>query len=112
MSKVPSMLGDGYLFLHRAYLTGVRVNHASAGAPYIHSAHIHLVILAQPSPDDTKTYLVDVGFGSSCLLRPLLLSADPDNFVYGLNETERHRLTYSPREDSSQGVLYSLFLPT
>jgi arylamine N-acetyltransferase len=74
-----------------------------AGAPFIYTSYTHMVILVEPSMDDNRTYLVDVGFGSSCLMRPLLLSADPDNFVYGLNETERHHLTYSPRDESSLG---------
>lgn len=64
-------------------------------------AATHLVILVQPIADSNQTYLSDVGFGSSCVQRPILLSNHPDNVIYGLSETERHRLTWSPREDSS-----------
>ncbi|KXN92040.1 Arylamine N-acetyltransferase 2 [Leucoagaricus sp. SymC.cos] len=86
---------------YRAYLVAVRVNHGQAGKPLIHSSFTHLVILVQPSANDNRTYVVDVGYGSSCLMRPILLSADSDNFAAGLNGTERHRLTFSPREETS-----------
>ncbi|KAF5353969.1 hypothetical protein D9756_007012 [Leucocoprinus leucothites] len=61
-----------------------------------------MVLLVQPSPgSDNTTYVVDVGSGSSCLMRPLLLSADPSNFVLGLTKTERHRLVFEPPPDTS-----------
>ncbi|KAF9448085.1 cysteine proteinase [Macrolepiota fuliginosa MF-IS2] len=83
----------------RAYAAGARVNEAPIGLSY--TPAVHLVILAQPSANDNQTYLVDVGFGLSCITCPLLLSADPENINNGLSETERHRLTYNPPAASS-----------
>ncbi|EKM81236.1 hypothetical protein AGABI1DRAFT_56672 [Agaricus bisporus var. burnettii JB137-S8] len=85
----------------RAYTAAARVNSAPAGSPYCYHALTHIVILVQPFSDSNETYVVDVGFGSSCITRPLLLSNHPDNVIFGLSETERHRLTRSPRPDSS-----------
>lgn len=85
----------------RAYTAAARVNSAPTGSPYSYDALTHTVLLVQPSSDSNETYVVDVGFGSSCITRPLLLSNHPDNVNIGLSETERHRLTRSPRPDSS-----------
>jgi len=85
----------------RAYAAGGRVNESPTGTPLSYTPAVHLVILVQPSANDNQTYLVDVGFGLSCITRPLLLSTDPENINDGLSETERHRLTYAPRADSS-----------
>jgi arylamine N-acetyltransferase len=88
---------------HRAYAVGARMNLANAGDPINLSALVHLIILVQPSKKDNRTYVVDVGVGSSCLMRPLLLSTDPENFVYGMTKTERHRIVFEPREETSLG---------
>ncbi|KAJ3558181.1 hypothetical protein NP233_g11555 [Leucocoprinus birnbaumii] len=68
---------------------------------YSYGANNHTLLLVQPFENSNKTYVVDVGIGSGCLMRPLLLSADPNNMVYGLTETERHRLSFEPNPDSS-----------
>ncbi|KAF5354216.1 hypothetical protein D9756_006927 [Leucocoprinus leucothites] len=85
----------------RAYAVGARVNQAPTGSPYAFGAYTHLILLVQPSSDDNQTYVIDVGIGSACLMRPLLLSTDPNNIVYGLTETERHRLAFEPNPNSS-----------
>ncbi|KXN92043.1 Arylamine N-acetyltransferase 2 [Leucoagaricus sp. SymC.cos] len=85
----------------RGYTVGARVNMASAGSPSNFGAYSHLILLVQPSKNDNQTYVADVGIGSTCLMRPLLLSADPNNVIFGLTETERHRLAFEPRPDSS-----------
>lgn len=85
----------------RAYSVSARVNQSSIGNTYTFSAYTHMVLLVQPSVNDNQTYVVDVGFGSACLMRPLLLSADPENIIHGLTETERHRLVFEPIPYSS-----------
>jgi arylamine N-acetyltransferase len=85
----------------RAYAAAARVNGAPAGSPYSYGPLTHTIILTQPSSDSNETYLVDVGFGSSCITSPILLSNHPNNINIGSSETERHRLTRSPRPDSS-----------
>lgn len=86
----------------RAYVVSARVSGGITGDP-LYSPPTHLVILVQPSANDNQTYVVDVGFGSCGITRPLLLSAHPENVNYGLSETERHRITYSPSVVSSLG---------
>jgi hypothetical protein len=90
-------------FNDRAYAVGARVNQSPAGSSYVYSAYTHLILLVQPFENSNQTYIVDVGIGSTCLMRPLLLSTDPNNVIYGLTETERHRLVFEPRPDSSLG---------
>ncbi len=87
----------------RAYGVGGRLNQAPANTSPSYLSTVHLAILVQPTKDN-QTYLCDVGFGSSCITHPLLLSTDPDNVIYGLSETERHRLTRHPRADTSLGL--------
>ena len=53
----------------------------------------HMVIFVQPSEGSNQTYLVDVGFGSTGLVRPILLSDAGNNTVMGIDPTEMHRLT-------------------
>lgn len=93
-------------FSRRAYGANGRTNVATAGNAYTYTASAtHLVILVQPSVNSNQTYVCDVGYGPSNVTRPLLLSNHPDNVIVGLSETERHRLTRSPRPDSSVGKL-------
>jgi arylamine N-acetyltransferase len=89
---------------------GARISLATTGgSQQLHSANTHLVIFVQPFARNNETYLVDVGHGPSNLIRPLLLSTDPNNFVYGMTETERHRLVFEPLQESSLGQFSSLF---
>ncbi|KXN92041.1 Arylamine N-acetyltransferase [Leucoagaricus sp. SymC.cos] len=87
------------------YSIGARVNQSPADSPFFFGPYTHLLLLVQPSKNDNQTYVVDVGIGSNCLMRPLLLSVDPNNVNYGLTETERHRLAFEPRQDSSLSSL-------
>ncbi|KAF8652501.1 hypothetical protein AX16_004374 [Volvariella volvacea WC 439] len=69
----------------------------------------HIVVFVQPFADydaqgnaigkgtekaSNETYVVDVGFGSHGLIRPILL-ADTEEGVMGVSESERHRLKRS-----------------
>ena len=61
----------------------------------------HMIIFVQPFEGSNQTYLVDVGYGSRGLVRPILLSDAEDNTVMGINPAETHRLTRSPHPHSS-----------
>ncbi|KAL0566128.1 hypothetical protein V5O48_015889 [Marasmius crinis-equi] len=52
----------------------------------------HMVLLVQPIADSNATYMVDVGFGGSGIVRPLLLSDTEDNVITGTTPSEKHRL--------------------
>ncbi|KAJ3572440.1 hypothetical protein NP233_g3082 [Leucocoprinus birnbaumii] len=90
---------------YRAYAVSARVSrdpdpdsHSYAFGPL---SHLILLVQLQYSGNANQTYAVDVGFGSACLMRPILLSANPNNIVYGLTNTERHRLVFEPSPNSS-----------
>jgi hypothetical protein len=89
------------IFIIRAYAAAARVNGAPVGSSFSYGPLTHTIILAQPCRDSKETYLVDAGFGSYCITAPILLSNHPNNIIVGLSETERHRLTRTPRPDSS-----------
>jgi hypothetical protein len=85
-----------------AYGVGARVNSAMfTGEQPDFSNVAHLVILVQPIADSNETYLVDVGFGSASLARPIVLSDTAE--VMGAAPPEKHRLTRRPHPTSSLG---------
>ncbi|KAK1232758.1 hypothetical protein PQX77_004083 [Marasmius sp. AFHP31] len=65
----------------------------------------HMVLLVQPIPESNTTYLVDVGFGGSGTVRPLLLSDADDSVVDGATPTEKHRLRKGVLPGSSTGQI-------
>ncbi|KAJ3506700.1 hypothetical protein NLJ89_g6727 [Agrocybe chaxingu] len=77
---------------YRAYSGAARVNEGFPGGPLEYSTLSHHIIFVQPEAGSNRTYVVDVGFGSG-LMRPMLLSNEEDNVIFGLNSFEKHRLT-------------------
>ena len=79
----------------------------------------HYVILVQPlpAPQDNVTFVVDVGFGGTGLLRPLLLAdgsaGNPQvlnsdligGWVWGSYPPERHRVVPGSFPASSLGIV-------
>ncbi|KAF9266694.1 cysteine proteinase [Marasmius fiardii PR-910] len=55
---------------------------------------LHIITFIQPHPDNTETYLLDIGFGGTGLVRPILLEDGAE--VFGCTHTEKHRLTRRP----------------
>jgi len=76
----------------------------------VFTALSHMVIFVQPFESSNQTYVVDIGFGSTGLARPILLFDVEDNIVMGMNPTEKHRLTRGPHPLSSTSKS-KLFLP-
>lgn len=98
--------------MRRAYPGSARVNlsfHSPDNSAPNFTFRSHMVIFVQPHPDSNKTYLVDVGFGSSGLAQPLLLSEAEDNVVFGTSFTEKHKLICGADKESSLGMDESLF---
>jgi hypothetical protein len=99
----------------RAYSGAARVNTTPDNLinPILTSLS-HMVIFIQPYEDSNQTYLVDVGFGSTGLARPMLLSDAEDNIVMGTNPTEMHRLIRGPHplSSTSMSVPFSAVLVT
>ncbi|TFK66481.1 cysteine proteinase [Pluteus cervinus] len=107
---------------YRVYSGTARVNHNSPLPPTgrigsdggqthqrpVYTPLSHMVLFVQPFVDYTRdgeatsegqgnnqTYMIDVGFGSPGLARPILLAddgEDDDQGVMGVGRTERHRL--------------------
>ena len=91
-----------FTFECRAYSGAARVNTTPDDSTNPVFASIsHMVIFVQPFVGRNQTYLVDVGFGSTGLVRPILLSDAEDNNIMGINPAEMHRLTRSPHPHSS-----------
>ncbi|KAF9466852.1 hypothetical protein BDZ94DRAFT_1157039 [Collybia nuda] len=86
---------------YRAYSGAARVNSTPESLQPSFTSLSHMVIFVQPIQDSNETYVVDVGFGSTGLARPILLSDANDNVVMGTWSTEKHRLTRSPHPSSS-----------
>ncbi|TFK32376.1 arylamine N-acetyltransferase 1 [Crucibulum laeve] len=76
---------------YRAYAASARVNEGSLPPNY--TSLVHMVVLVQPLERSNRTYLVDVGFGSPGLARPILLSNSEKDVVTGITPTEKHKLT-------------------
>jgi len=72
-----------------------------------YTSPVHQIIFVQPEEGEI-TYVVDVGFGTPGLMRPILLSCAEDNTVMGVDRTEMHRLTRSAYPSTS---LREPFLP-
>ncbi|KAF9267657.1 cysteine proteinase [Marasmius fiardii PR-910] len=51
---------------------------------------LHIITFVQPNVDNTDTYLLDIGFGGTGLVRPILLEEGAE--VFGCTQTEKHRL--------------------
>ena len=62
---------------------------------------LHQIVFVQPSPDGTETYLVDVAWGATNLVHPILLSDNPAEVVCGAAPPEIHRLIRMAHPDSS-----------
>ncbi|VDB90491.1 unnamed protein product [Peniophora sp. CBMAI 1063] len=103
---------------YRAYGSAGRVlvpSRVSPDGPMVYSGLDHYVILVQPlpAPRDNITFVVDVGFGGTGLVRPLLLAdasaGDPQAFdtdlkggwVWGSYPPERHRILQGSFPESS-----------
>ncbi|TFK66482.1 cysteine proteinase [Pluteus cervinus] len=92
---------------YRTYSGAGRVNFSTTSRP-TYGPLAHMVLFVQPFVDYTldgepiqdpsqannQTYLLDTGFGSPGLARPILLVEDENDGegVLGVNRTERHRL--------------------
>ncbi|THH18820.1 hypothetical protein EW146_g2217, partial [Bondarzewia mesenterica] len=64
----------------------------------------HLVLFVQPYPHSNETYIVDLGFGGSGPLRPILFSdgeEHPEDVVWGSLPPERHRIVRAAYPSSS-----------
>lgn len=70
-----------------------------------------MVILVQPFEESNKTYMIDVGFGSTGPVRPILLSSAEDNVVLGATPAEKHRLTRRAYPLSSLGMFVPPIIP-
>lgn len=71
-----------------------------------HGPLTHLVILVQPLAGSNQTYVVDVGYGGSGGIRPLLLtdmSESDAHWVWGTFPPERHRVVRAAHPASSLG---------
>ncbi|KAG7095319.1 hypothetical protein E1B28_006084 [Marasmius oreades] len=76
----------------------VNQNYMKLGVPPDFTPTTHMVLLVQPISNSNTTYMVDVGFGGSCPVRPMLLTeGDP---VMGTTPTEKHRLRKGSLPDS------------
>ncbi|KAF9524917.1 arylamine N-acetyltransferase 1 [Crepidotus variabilis] len=98
-----SMLVNVLLALgYRAYSGAARVRESIIPTETeTYTTLSHEVIFVQPVPQSNTTYLVDIGFGSAGLVRPILLSNQESNEVHGVCSSELHRLTRAPFELSS-----------
>lgn len=87
----------------RAYGGAARVNQnwSKPDAPRDYTSHTHMVIFVQPDDRSNETYVVDVGFGSGALTRPIPLVAGDASVVQGIGPTEVHRLAKAPLPHSS-----------
>ncbi|KAF9269729.1 cysteine proteinase [Marasmius fiardii PR-910] len=85
---------------YRVYAAQGRVNqnYMKLGAPPEFTPTTHVVLLVQPIADSNVTYMVDVGFGGSCPVRPILLTEG--EAVMGTTPTEKHRLRKGKLPDS------------
>ncbi|TFL02728.1 hypothetical protein BDV98DRAFT_603874 [Pterulicium gracile] len=64
----------------------------------------HMLLFVQlPESALSETYVVDVGFGGSCLMRPILLKDGAE--AKGMTGSEHHRLVVAPPETS--GIHFS-----
>jgi hypothetical protein len=64
----------------------------------------HMVIFVQPFEGSNQTWIVDVGFGSPGLSRPILLSSEEKNVVRGAMSPEMHRLVRCTHPESAIGM--------
>ena len=71
------------------------------GVPPQFTPTTHMVLLVQPVENSNATYMVDVGFGGNCPVRPILLNEG--EVVMGSTPTERHRLRRGKLPESSLG---------
>ncbi|KAF5372380.1 hypothetical protein D9615_009311 [Tricholomella constricta] len=90
---------------YRAYAGSARVNMTPEDVknPPKFTATSHMVVFVQPYKGSNETYLVDVGFGSTGLVRPILLSDREGNTVMGTTAMEKHRLRRGVHPSSSLG---------
>ncbi|KAF8066538.1 arylamine N-acetyltransferase 1 [Lyophyllum atratum] len=91
---------------YRAYAGAARVNintQENKGSP-IFTSLSHMVIFVQPFEGSNQTYLVDVGFGSTGLVWPILLSDAGDNIVTGTTPSEKHRLRRDTHPSTSLDI--------
>ncbi|KAF6760664.1 arylamine N-acetyltransferase 1 [Ephemerocybe angulata] len=88
---------------YRAYSGAARTNQNwnRLGAPIDYVSHTHMVVFVQPDDESNLTYVVDVGFGSGGLVRPIPLVAGEESMVLGIGPTEVHRLIRAPLPQSS-----------
>ncbi|KAJ2932444.1 hypothetical protein H1R20_g4670, partial [Candolleomyces eurysporus] len=93
---------------YRSYAGAARVNSNWQDPSQEHSygAQLHMVVFVQPFEDSSETYVVDVGFGGSGLVRPIPLVSGDSSEVVGVGPAEFHRLVKEPFPQSSlaQGV--------
>ncbi|KAG2004911.1 hypothetical protein CC2G_003418 [Coprinopsis cinerea AmutBmut pab1-1] len=90
----------------RAYSGAARVNvnHQTPEKEPTYASLTHAVIFVQPKPDSNETFVVDVGFGTLNLARPIPLSDDPGAVVKGAFEGQLYRLTRAQMGNSSVEV--------
>ena len=85
------------MFACRAYSGAARVNSTPDNIINpVFTSLSHMIIFVQPFEGSNQTYLVDVGYGSRGLVRPILLSDAEDNIIMGTNPMEMHILTRAP----------------
>ncbi|ESK89384.1 arylamine n-acetyltransferase 1 [Moniliophthora roreri MCA 2997] len=94
--------GKTGLFLHMLRGLGYRI-YAAQGRSNINrddppsalafTPTTHIVLFVQPMHGSNKTYMIDVGYGGSGPVRPILLR--DGEVVEGATPTEKHRLTKS-----------------
>ena len=95
---------DGSQCMHSVYAAAARV--IAPGPSPSYTPLSHLVLFVQPHPHSTETYVVDVGFGGSGPIRPMLLSDSnehPDDIVWGSLPPERHRMVRAGYPTGSLG---------
>jgi arylamine N-acetyltransferase len=95
----------------RAYSGTGRVNKSPPKSDIVDYTPIaHMVLFVQPVTDSNETYLVDVGFGSTNLSQPILLSNAETNVVWGAVPPDRHRLTRGAHPSSCLGEIPFSFI--
>jgi arylamine N-acetyltransferase len=69
-----------------------------------------MIIFVQPIEGSNQTWIVDGGFGSPGLARPILLSSEESNVVRGAMTSEMHRLVRCTHPDSAIGMFVLHYL--
>ncbi|KAK7033583.1 hypothetical protein VNI00_012810 [Paramarasmius palmivorus] len=109
--------GKTGLLLHMLRGLGYRVypvqgrsnlNRGKHNVPPAFTPTTHIMLLVQPLPESNTTYMVDVGYGGSGPVRPILLREG--EVVEGATPTEKHRLTRGVMPGSSSVKAYQVHM--